>query len=434
MWQPAAAQRQTITLIRDAEIENTIRAYATPLFNAAGLDAEAVNVNIVNDPSLNAFVAGGQRLFIFSGLLMRSRNSGEVIGVIAHETGHIAGGHLARTQEAIENATTEAIIEMLLGIAAVGAAAASGGGMGGGAGAGYGVSGAQRSLFSYSRTQESSADQAGLVFLERTGQSARGLLEFSQMLMQQELVAGIRQDPYLRTHPLTQERVAAMQAHVDRSRFSDVPLNPRFEEMHARMVAKLYGFIDPAQALRKYPPSDTSVAGRYARSIAYYRTGRLQEALATLDTLERQMPNDPYFPELRGQMLFENQRVAEAIPPLERAVALMPQSPLIRIALAQALLEVNQPARDQQALKLLEGLTEAEEQNSHYWRLMSIVYDRTGNIGMRSLALAERAYAMGNRRDAAGFAARAERELRAGSPGWQRAQDIRFLAERQPRR
>ena len=433
LWQAAAAQSgQNISLIRDAEIENAVRAYARPLFEAAGLEPDAVSVHLVNDPSLNAFVAGGQRLFLFSGLLMRATSAGQVRGVIAHETGHIAGGHLARLQEQLENATIQNILEMLLTAAAVAGSAAGGAATGTGRQGGPPVGIAQRNLFSYTRAQEQAADQAAVALLDRIGQSAQGLHDFTALLMQQELVAGLRPDPYLRTHPLTQERVAFLRQHLETSRFTNVPVPAQLEAMHERVVAKLYGFIDPAQAMRKYPPSDNSIGARYARSIAHYRSGNLPDAIGLIDGLIRQAPNDPYFHELRGQMLFENHRIAEAIPSYERAVALLPSSGLIKIELARALLQNPDAAGLRRAQALLESV-ESKERDSGYWRQMSIVYDRIGDVGMRALALAEIAYARGDRVDAARHATNAERMLRFGTPAHQRAQDIRFLAE-QPRR
>jgi predicted Zn-dependent protease len=267
------------------------------------------------------------------------------------------------------------------------------------------------------------------VFLDRTHQSTRGLLTFSEMLLQRERVAGLHPDPYLRTHPLTQDRVAFLQHHVETSPYSDVPVSPIFELMHQRMVAKLFGFIDPAQALRKYPASDTSLPGRYARAIAYYRSGDARQGLAILDGLIRENPNDPYFHELRGQILFENQRVVESIPAYEKAVALLPNNDLLKLGLAQSLIEVNDATRTQQAVKLLASVSEDERRGS-YWRLMAVAYDRQGNVGMRLLAQAELGYARGDRPEAVQNARRAQQALPKGSPAWQRAQDIEFLAKK----
>lgn len=430
LWQAAAAQsREKISLIRDAEIENAIRAYARPLFEAAGLENEAVSVHIVNDPAINAFVAGGQRLFIFTGLLMKATSAGQVRGVIAHETGHIAGGHLARLQEQLETATIENILEMLLTAAAIAGSAAGNAQTGSNRTGGPPIGVAQRSLLSYTRAQEQAADQAAVTLLDRIGQSSRGLADFAGMLLQQELVAGLRPDPYLRTHPLTQERVTFLRQHVETSRFSNVPVPRDLEVIQERIVAKLYGFIDPGQALRKYPSSDTSVAGRYARSIAYYRSGNIPEAIGLVDGLIRQMPNDPYFHELRAQILFENHRIAEAIPSYERAVALLPQSGLLKIELAQALLQNPNQTQLARAQKLLESV-EQRERDGGYWRQMSMIYDQTGDVGMRALALAELSYARGDRVDALRHATAAERSLKFGTPAYQRAQDIKFLAEK----
>ncbi len=430
LFQASQAQAPNLTQIRDAEIENTIRAYANPIFKAANLDADAVRIVIVSDPSINAFVAGGQRLFLFTGLLMQATSAGQVIGVIAHESGHMAGGHLARMQEELSRLSIEAILEALVTMGAAAGAGMSHGGLGSGHNYGGPSAGiAERNFLQYSRTQESSADQAATVFLDRTHQSTRGLLSFSEMLLQRERVAGLRPDPYLRTHPLTQDRVAFLQHHVDTSPYSNVPVSPQLEAMHARMVAKLYGFVDPAQALRKYPASDTSLPARYARAIAYYRSGNATEGLRILDGLIRENPNDPYFHELRGQILFENQRVAESVTSYEKALSLLPRANLIKLSLAQSLIELNDPNRTAQAVKLLNGVSE-DERRSSYWRLMAVAYDRQGNVGMRLLAQAELSFARGDRVEAVQNARRAQQSLTKGTPAWQRAQDIEFLAKK----
>ena len=270
----AQQQQQTIELIRDTEIENTIRAYSTPIFLAAGLDPSAVRIYLVNDKQINAFVAGGQNLFINTGLILQSRDAGQVIGVIAHEAGHIAGGHLARVHDALANATAEMILAMVLGAAA---AAASGNPAVGGAVMSGGQNIGVRNLLAYTRTQEASADAAAMRFLDSTQQSAKGLLSFFDTLNQQEALTTARQDPYLRTHPLTQERIAALSDFVAHSPYSNTPVKPEFEEEHRRMLAKLRAFTDnPTMTLRRYPETDRSVEGRYARAIAGYPARQLQ--------------------------------------------------------------------------------------------------------------------------------------------------------------
>jgi predicted Zn-dependent protease len=426
---PAVAQSgERISFIRDAEIEEIIRGYAAPLFGAAGLDAEFVRIYLVNDRRLNAFVAGGQNLFINTGLLMRSETPNQVIGVIAHETGHIAGGHLARTQEAMRNATAQAIIAMVLGAAA---AVASGNGQVAGAGMLGGAGLAQQSMLHYSVTQEAAADQAGLSFLDRTCQSARGLLRFFRILQEQELMSAVRQDPYLRTHPLTRQRMEIVEQHVERSRCSDRQDSPEAIERHARMKAKLAAFLDPpGTTLAHFKESDGSVAARYARAIAYYRQPDLKKALPLIDGLIRDEPKNPYFQELKGQMLFENGRIADSVAPYEEAVRLKPSSALLRIGLASSLIESNDPTKNKRAITQLNEALRVEDDNGHGWHLLAVAEGRDGDIGMSALALAEEAMARGDRKTARQQATRATQLLQVGTPGRMRAEDLKRDAAR----
>jgi predicted Zn-dependent protease len=269
-----AAGNKAPPIIRDAEIETTIREFTDPVFVAAGLDINAVHVYLLGVDDINAFVAGGMNVFIYTGLLVRTQSPNQLVGVVAHETGHIAGGHLARVQEALRNATIEAIIGMVLG----GVASAAGGG--GGAGILVGPGAATQSMLQYTRTMEASADAAAMGFLDKTHQSSRGLLEFFQILEQMEHTFYGKQNPYLNNHPLTESRIANVQAHIATSPYSDVPDPPASVVAHKRMDAKLVGYLYPVdQVLLRYPESDKSVYGRYARSIAYFRIGQLQRAL-----------------------------------------------------------------------------------------------------------------------------------------------------------
>ncbi len=426
----APAEAQEVGILRDAEIEGIIRTYATPIWNVAGVDPAAVHVYIVNDPTLNSFVAGGQNLFMNSGTILRSESPNQLVGIIAHETGHIAGGHLARTDEALRNATIQSIIALVAGAAA---AAASGNGGAAAAAVLGGQSVAQRSFLQFSVTQEASADQAALTYLDRTGQSARGLLQFFEILQQKELLSAARLDPYVRTHPLTQQRVEYVRNHVEHSRFSDVPDPPAWVEMHKRMKAKLMAFLTPpAQALAQIKPDDNSVAARYARAIAYYRMPDLKEALPLIDGLIRDYPKDPYFRELKGQMLFENGRVAEAVAPYDEAVKLKPDSALLRIELAQVQLETNDPALVPKALAHLNDASRFEDRNPDVWRFLAIAYGRSNNMGMMALSLAEQGIAEGDYTNARQQAARAIKLLPPG-PAKQRALDIQDEAKREGR-
>lgn len=429
---PARAQAPGgLALIRDTEIEAIIRQFATPLWTAAGLDPDAVHIMLVNDRSLNAFVAGGQNLFLNTGLLVRAEHAGQVIGVIAHETGHMAGGHLARMPEALRNAFITSLVTTILAGAA--AAASNGGNKGEGiAGAVIGgqTQGA-RSFFSFTRSQENSADQAGVTFLERTGQSAKGFLEFMEILQNQEFMSANRQDPYMRTHPLTEERVEFLRHQVALSKYTGVPVRPEFVAMHKRIKAKLIGFQDPLQrVMAAYPESDTSIEGRYARAIAYYRVPDLNHALSLIDGLIKDEPNNPYFHELKGQMLFENGRAADALGPYKRASELAPRAPLIRGDLAQVMLELNDPAQVKPAMAQLQEATRLEPDVPRYWRSLAVAYGRDNQIGMAAMALAEQAMLEGRRFDARGQARRAMKLLPEGSPGWLRAQDVESQAMR----
>ncbi|MBI3453841.1 MAG: M48 family metallopeptidase [Rhodospirillales bacterium] len=422
---PADAQ-QRINFIRDAEIENTIRAYAAPLFTAAGFDPSAIRVHLINDRQLNAFVANGLNMYINTGLLIRADNPGQVIGVIAHETGHISGGHLARLPEIAKNATAESLLMMLLGAAAI----VGGQGDVGAAIIAGGTQSAERTFLRYSRELESSADQAGVKFLDRSGQSSRGLLEFLQILADQELLSTNRQDPYVRTHPITRERVDFVRNWVERSRYSDVAPRPEFVEAHRRMRAKLEGYLDPGRALQVYKDSDTSIVGRYARAIAYSRRPDYDKALVNIDSLLAERPNDGYFHEARGQMLFEAARPTEALQSYQRAVELLPNEPLIRADLAQVELTFETPEMTKAALNNLEIARRSEPTNTEILRRLSIAYGRDGQRGMFALTQAERAALLGRREEARVMAERAQKELPPNTSAWLRAQDIRQASEK----
>jgi predicted Zn-dependent protease len=277
------------TMIRDAEIEETIARLARPILDAARLDPESIDIFVLRDDRLNAFVAGGQNLFINTGLLIRSESAEQVAGVIAHEAGHIAGGHLSRAVAARERATVESLIGAVLGAAAAVAGAPQVGTaiMAGGATV------AQRGILAFSRSQEQAADQAAIGFLASAGRSPRGLLEFLRILDNQNLrISNSDSNAFLRTHPLTRERVAFLEQQVEASRFRDTPTEPGLAEAHARMVAKLDAFLaEPNAALRRY--RGDGLADRYAQAVAYFRLSQVDRALALLDGLAKERPTTP---------------------------------------------------------------------------------------------------------------------------------------------
>jgi predicted Zn-dependent protease len=417
----AHARSGGISLIRDAEIEHIIRAMSTPVWRAADLDPDSIRIHIVQDNALNAFVAGGQRIFITTGLLRRTETPGQLIGVIAHETGHISEGHLARIPEAMRNASAQAILSFLLGAAA----AVAGSPEAGMAIIAGGQQAAQSSILQFSRTQESAADQAAVTSLDRAGTSPEGLVGFLRILGDQEKFVPEARDPYLRTHPITRERVAALQTRVTESRLKDKKDPPEQVAALERMRGKLVGYFEGRDTvLMKYPVSDTSVPARYARAHAYYKVGDLPKGLAEIDALLAANANDAYFNEFKGQMLFEHGRIKEARAPTESAVRLAPHEPLLRVALAMVLIADENPGDTRSAIGHLEEAIRREPQYSMAWQQLAIAYGRDGQLGQSAMASAERFLLEGNARDARGQAERAQRMLPTGSPSWLRAQDI----------
>jgi len=322
-------------IIRDAEIENLLRDYLNPIFKAAGLKSQAIQMILVNDGSINAFVAGGQRIFVHTGLLLTTKNPNQLIGVLAHETGHIAGGHLARLRRQLDKSSTAAIIGALLGVAAAAGSAIAGSGNSAQAGVGV-LAGTQaigrRSLLQYQRAQEAAADQAALKYLNRTGQSARGMIEMFQKLADNALLSLRNVDPYSLSHPAPRSRIAFLEQNVGKSRFYRKKDTGALMLRHRLMHAKLRGFLaSPQSVFRRYPTSNTSLPARYARAIAYYRNVDIKRALREIDSLIKSQPKYPYFWELKGQALFENGKSKRAIAPLQKAVKLAPKAGLIRI-------------------------------------------------------------------------------------------------------
>ncbi|MFD2264477.1 M48 family metalloprotease [Lacibacterium aquatile] len=427
------ARAQGVSLIRDAETETTIREIATPLFAAAGLSPDAVRLTLVNDRSLNAFVSGGQRVFINTGLLMRVDHVGQLMGVIAHETGHIAGGHLTRLPQEYERAAIVSMVETVLAMGAM----IAGGAMSNrssrdpgyrdpnaGRVLGGGQSAAARTFFAFTRSQESSADQAGVNYLESIGQSSRGLMEFMEVLSGQELQSSARQDPYMRTHPLTSERIEFLRNQVRRSRYSDVPPPPDADAKLKRIRAKLIGYLEPPYVVaQKYPATDTSTDAKYAHAFAAYRALDFAKALKLVDELLALNPEDAYYNELKGQMLFETGKGTQALPYYEKAVRLTGNA-LLKIDLSQARVESGNPDQLKIAQRDLEEAARVETNSPKLWRLLAIAYGRDNQMGMAAVASAEQALLEGRNRDARDQAKRAIRLLPTGSTGYIRAQDI----------
>lgn len=419
---PSYAQNRSLNLVRDAEIEHILALYAKPVFRAANLDTRVARTYLVNDPTLNAFVAGGQRVFVFTGLILRTELPRQLVGVLAHETGHIRGGHLSRTADALANAQTISIIAALLGgLAAV----AAGDGRAAGALIAGGSAAGTQSFLAYSRNQESAADQASVGLMEKAGWSPRGIVEFLKVLDEQDFLVGARgSNSYLRTHPVSYERIEALETRVAASPLYDQPDPPELIRAHNLMRAKLAGFVkDPKQVLRDYPMTDTSEVARYARSVALMRLARTDQALEDIDVLIADNPDNAYFVELRGQILLEGGRVAESLAPL-RAAQERIQHAAVTTMLTQALISTNTPEADTEARKLLEEVIRYESDNAGAWRQLALVHGRKGDRGMSLLAGAEQYFHSGQFDFAEEQASRALTILPNGGPDYYRALDI----------
>jgi predicted Zn-dependent protease len=416
------------SLVRDAEAEHIIRGYAEPIFKAAGLIPKNVDIYLINDRNINAFVTGGQKMFIHTGLITELKSPEEIIGIIAHETGHIAGGHLSRAQEAMASATVPIILSTILGAAAMIAGQ-------GDAGVGVIAAGqqiAERSFLSYSRVQEASADQAAVTYLDQTGQSGRGILKVFKDFSTQEALSSRHQDPYARSHPMSSDRIASLAEKVTKSPYYNKELDNETVRQFELLQAKVRGFLfEPTTTLRMYPSKRTDQPARYARAVAYHRIPNMPKALAEIDGLLKEDSENPYFNELKGQILFESGKVKEAVPWHQRSVDLAPNEPLLLINLAQAQLATEDPALLNIAQQNLEQSIRLDEENSMAFYQLAIAHDRKGEPGLAALATAERMYRSGNYGEARIQADRAQRSLKVGSPQWLRAEDIKREAERQ---
>ncbi len=421
------SQAKGRSLIRDAEVETIIRSFATPLLKAGGLQPDDVDIIIVGDDAVNAFVSGGANIFINTGLLLRTTNASQLIGVLAHEIGHIRGGHLVRTRAALATTSKIATIAMILGAATT---LATGRGDAGMAIARGGQATAQNSFLAYSRGQESAADQAALDLLAATGQSARGLEEFLGLLDAESALSERFQDAYALTHPLSRERMATVRRALEGQ--ADIQTPPEMIAAHARMQGKLKGFLRSSSwTYQNYPESDRSLPARYARTIAAHRDGDTTTALTRLDSLLNDFPRDAFFHELKGQIYLESGQIMKAERFYRQAVTLAQAANLpaaasaqLKSGLAQALLSQNQASKNQDAAALLAPLNPFLADDPMYWRQLAIARGRTGEEALAALALAESAMRRFQLEDAHRFAGRALTQLKTGSPGWLRAKDI----------
>ncbi|WP_319529159.1 M48 family metalloprotease [uncultured Cohaesibacter sp.] len=422
----ANAQGRKLRLVRDAETEELIRDYARPILKAAGLNPGNIRIHLINDSRTNAFVIDGKRIFINTGTLISAKTPNEVIGILAHETGHIAGGHLVRLRQAVENAQTLAVIGMLLGAGAVAAGAAAGNGNAATIGgsivtAAPGI--AQRSFLNYARTEEIAADRAAIKYLNQTGQSAKGMLTTFQRFADQDLFADRYADPYVRSHPLPRERISQIERLAKSSPNFDKKDSASLQFRHDMVRAKLSGFtLRGDRVMRTYKGKD--LPSVYAQAVAVYRLGSHKKALRMVDSLIKASPDYPYFWELKGQILLETGSADQAIAPLNKAVSMRPDEGLLRVMLGQALLSSKSNRNYQAAItNLSRGLQHDPDQAIGY-RLLAQAYDQTGQRAKAEMATANGYFAQGDIGAAKAMATRAQSKLKRGSPEWLQAEDI----------
>jgi predicted Zn-dependent protease len=419
---PAVAQQ----ILRDAETEALLNDISRPLITAANLDPKNVQVLLINDPEINAFVAGGQYVWIHSGLISAADNVNQLQGVIAHELGHIEGGHIIRSSEGMKTATGITLLSLVLGAAAMAAG-------GGEAGMGIMAAGQQAAMGKYlafSRTQESSADLAGARYLSKAGVSGKGSLEFFKKLQNQEYRLAIPQDDsYGRTHPLSGERIAVLREVYEPDPAWNTPINADLESRFERVKAKLVGFVsDPPQTLRTYPETDQSLPAHYARAYAWHKSAYPDKALNEVNALLAVAPHDPYFLELEGQILLESGKPAAAIPPLREAVARSNNQPLIAVLLGHALIATEEDANFAEAETVLRNAVDRDRENPFAWYQLGVVYERRGDTPRAALATAERYQMTGQDALAMRSADAAMQGLKEGTPDWLRAQDILMVS------
>jgi predicted Zn-dependent protease len=429
---PVAAQTpgRKPSLVRDAETEQLLRDYAAPIFRTAGINSSATKIFLVNERTFNAFVANGQKIFVNVGALMDAETPNEVIGVLAHETGHIQGGHLARLRQQLANAKVLSVIGMLASAGALVGASQSGGRVGTNTAGSLGtLAGSQelvmRNLLAYQRSEEQAADQAAVRYLTATGQSPAGMLKTFRKFADSGLFRSTSLDPYLLSHPLPTERIGQLEELAKKSPHFSKKDAPALQARHDLMRAKLFGFTERHETvLRRYAHSNTSAPARYARAVLAYKSGRLSESLSLMDGLLREQPTNAYFWELKGQVLLESGRAREAVEPLRRAVALAPGAVPIRAMLGHALVATGDSRFLDQAINELSNATTRDPELGEAYEHLATAYGRKGNIGMAELASAQAFFNRGDLKYAQTQASRAMEKLPKGSPGWLKAEDI----------
>jgi len=419
LWaQPAAAQ----SILRDAETEALFAEMSAPIVKAAGLSPRDVKIVLINDDSINAFVAGGQIVYVHSGLLRAADNVNEVQGVVAHELGHIADGHVVLSEQAMKPAMKMQLLSMVLGLATV----ALGGGAAGMGVMAAGQQAAMSNVLAFSRNQESAADAAGARYLTTAGVTGKGMLSFFKKLQNQEYRYGYTNvDPFAQTHPLSAVRIQSLTEDLKASPAWNTPVDPKLQERFLRVKAKLLGYVSPPETtLQKYPDSDQSIYAHYARAYAYHKGGYPDKAEAEAAALIARDPADPYFQEIQGQILLESGKPQLALAPLRAATMGSGQNALIATTFGHALIATEDKRNLPEAVKILRVAVQRDEDNPFAWVQLGTAYEQLGDTPRAALATAERASMMGDSRTAIQSARYAMANLTPNTSEWIRAQDI----------
>jgi predicted Zn-dependent protease len=416
---PAYAKKN-FSIIRDAEIENILKSYCAPVFTAVGMNPKNIKIHIVDSDEINAFATAGHNIYFNTGLILETKTPEELIGVIAHETGHVYAGHILTGYEQLKKAQNTSLITTVLGgIAAVASGRPD-------LGIAVALGGAQvgtENFLHYRRGQESAADQVALNILDANKISAQGFLDFMKTIQRKDMSTGSNIPVYLRTHPVTTDRVEHIRNHINKQNGKTKPLPKSFYDFHKTMKAKLFGFLkEPTRTFNTY--KGDSYFDKYARAVAFHKNLQEEEALKEIDSLIKDYPKNPYLYELKGQIFFENGQIDKSIKQYEQAIKLYPDNGLLRLSLSQALIEKGGETAYKKARTNLEKAIKIEQQSPAVWKLLAISYKHMNNNGLYSYAMSEYLFLIHGYKDALFHAKLAEKQLKYGSPKWMKVQDI----------
>ena len=419
----AQKKRKSLPLVRDAEIESLLKDYTAPIFAAAGLNAKAIKIFLVNKRDFNAFVTG-RRMFINLGAIQTSKTPNEIIGVIAHETGHVIGGHLHRLRARVEKAQIMAVIGMLAGVGA-----AVRGGDFGDAASGALIFGArnrlQRSVLSYRREEERAADRTAFNLLEKSKQSSKGLLTtFKRFAGSLNLASNT--NPYQVSHPLPRARISFMESLAVSSPYYNKLDSDSLQFRHNMARAKIAAYSDSPQAVARLFSRDlNSPAARYGNAIASYLAGSPRTALPKIEKLIKQYPKYAYLHEMKGEILLNTGKAKLAIKPFQKAIKLdKSKSGLLRIELGHAYLETNNKSLVSKAIKQLKAGISRDPETGEGYQHLARAYNLIGKPNLAIAAAAEHSFNTGRYKQAKQYAKRAQIKLKRGSPQWLRLADI----------